>query len=257
VIALGRRWTTVSIVAALALGMTAATGTATGAAARPRGTAGMHPHLSHAMATGGRLSAVSSTSNGAGFYSYPGTTVGVAGVSTSFKMPAITCAASGDNEWLLPGIWVFSGGVLREQVDVNFNCNSGAQFRQAILCIGATCDTSLTVAPHDTIRASLAYTSNATIATLKDVTAGQTRQVVGPVVTTDYTVFIGDQGPALFGVSAVPTFTTVKFANNQVNAQDLSDWAPDRYNLKTASAVQIRTGALSPSQAFVTTFAHN
>jgi hypothetical protein len=248
----------VGAAAATALGMTIGTGVASGAATLAKSTAGQHPHMSHASVAGGRLSAVATTNYGAGYFSYPGLANGVAGASTSFKMPAITCANAGDKEWLLPGIWVYGSGSLTEQVDVNFNCNAGVLLQQAVICVdGAGCDQSLTVAPGDKIRASLAYTSTATIGTIKDVTSGQVRQVVGSAVTTDDTVFIGDEGPSLFGVSKVPTFTTQTFKVNQVNGQDLSDWGPARYNLKTGTPVQIRTGALSAAQAFVTTFAHN
>jgi hypothetical protein len=243
----------VGAAAAITLGMTIGAGVASGAATQPKTTAGLHAHVS----SGGLVSAVATTYYGAGYFSYPGAG-SLAGASTSFKMPAITCANGSDNEWLLPGIWVYSSGSLSEQVDVNFNCNGGALTLVAVICIsGAGCDTSLAVAPHDVIRASISYTSTATIGTIKDVTSGQVRQVVGSAVTADDTVFIGDAGPSLFGVQKVPTFTSLKFSVNQVNAQDLSDWSPLRYNLKTGTPVQIRTGALSAAQAFTTTFAHN
>ena len=253
-----RRLVTVAATAAVALGVTVGTGVASGAATRPTTTAGLHAHLSGATAAGGHLAAVSSSPEGAGYYSYPGGAEGVSSVSTSFKMPAIHCHNSHDKEWLLPGIWVYdAGGDQTEQVDVNFNCNSGVVLQEAVICItGATCDDSLTVAPRDTIRASLAYTPTATIGTIKDVTSGVSKQVVGPTVTTDYTVFIGDEGPSLFGVSTVPGFSKIKFSRNQVNSQDLSDWAPLRYNLKTGTSVQITTGALGASQAFATTYVH-
>ena len=254
----GRRLVTVTVAAAVALGVTVGTGMASGAATRPKTTAGLHARLSGATAAGGHLSAAASTFYGAGYFSYPGGAEGVSSASTSFKMPVIHCHNSNDNEWLLPGIWVYDGASnLTEQVDVNFNCNSGALLQEAVICItGTICDDSLTVAPRDTIRASLAYTPTATIGTIKDVTSGVSKQVVGPAVTSDYTVFIGDAGPSLFGVSTVPGFSKIKFSRNQVNSQDLSDWAPLRYNLKTGTSVQITTGALGASQAFATTFAH-
>jgi hypothetical protein len=248
----------VGAAAAIVLGGTIGTGLASGAATRPTTTAGLHAQLSGVTA-GGRLNAVATTNYGAGYFSYPGAANGVSTVSTSFKMPTFHCHSTTDNEWLLPGIWVYdSSSALTEQVDVNFNCNSGTLFQGAVICVtGASCNVSLPVAPRDTIRASLAYTSTATIGTIKDVTSGQSVQVVGSPVTNDYTVFIGDEGPSLFGVSKVPTFTTLKFSRNQVNSQDLSDWGPARYNLKTGTVVQITTGAISSTQAFVTTWVHN
>jgi hypothetical protein len=246
--------------AVLALGMTVGTGMASGAATRPRNTAGLHTRLSGLSTVSGRLSAALSTTYGAGYFSYPGQSNGVSTVSTSFKMPTFHCHSTTDNEWLLPGIWVYDGGgTLTEQVDVNFNCNAGSLYQGDVICIsGAACDQSLAVAPRDTIRASLAYTPTATIGTIKDVTSGQSVQVVGPAITTDYTVFIGDAGPSQFGFATlVPTFSTLKFSNNQVNSQDLSDWGPAKYNLKTGSVVQITTGGISAAEAFVTTWVHN
>lgn len=243
----------VGAAAAIALGMTIGTGVASGAATGPKTTAGLQATLSN----GGRLSAVSTTNLGAGYFVFP--SAGIAGASTSFKMPTIACASASDKEWLLPGIWVYNtSSALSEQVDVNFNCNSGVFTEEAVICIsGGGCDATLPIAPGDKIRASLAYTSTATIGTIKDVTAGTSKQVVGSAVTNDDAVFIGDAGPSQFGVSKVPHFSTVKFSVNQVNAQDLSDWSPLRENLKTATAVQIRAGVVSAAQAFVTTFAHN
>jgi len=246
----------------MALGVTIGSGTASGAATKATTTAGLHAHLSGLGASSASPAAVPSTYFGAGYFSYPGEANGAASASTTFKMPTFSCKSAGDQEWLLPGIWVYDGSSnLTQQVDVNFNCNSGAKTQEDVICItGASCDTSLTPAPHDTIRASLAYTSTATIGTIKDVTTGQTAQVIGSPVTSDVTVFIGDEGPSLFlggAVTKVPTFSTIKFSTNQVNGQDLSDWAPGRWNLKTSTAVQIRAGALATNQSFVTTFAHN
>ena len=132
-------------------------------AATPRSTAGLHAHIP--MGSGAVRNAVPSTNYGAGYFSYPGAANGTASANVTFTMPSITCFRPGDAEWLLPGIWVYdSSGNLTEQVDVNFNCNSGSQLREDVICIqGASCDESLSIAPGDRVQASLAYTNSATV----------------------------------------------------------------------------------------------
>jgi hypothetical protein len=227
-------------------------------AATPRSTAGLHAHIP--MGSGAMRSAVPSTNYGAGYFSYPGAANGTASANVTFTMPSITCFRPGDAEWLLPGIWVYdSSGNLTQQVDVNFNCNSGSQLREDVICIqGASCDQSLSIAPGDRIQASLAYTSSATVGRIHDLTSGASAQVVGPAITTDYTVFIGDEGPSLFGVRKVPVFTAVPFSSAYVNGQSLADWSAAQYNLKTGTSLQIATGVLTgDGNAFVTTFHHS
>lgn len=227
-------------------------------AATPRTTAGLHAHIT--LQPGAVPNTVPTTNYGAGFFSYPGAANGTASANVTFKMPSISCARPGDSEWLLPGIWVYnSSGNLSQQVDVNFNCNSGTQLLVSVICIqSASCDQSLSIAPGDRVQASLAYTSTATVGTIHDLTSGASAQVVGPAITTDYTIFIGDEGPSLFSVSKVPTFSKVSFSSAYVNGQSIRDAGGVRYNLKTGPAVQITTGPLTgDGDAFVTTFHHN
>lgn len=218
------------------------------AAGHPTSTAGLHPN------------AVPALNYGAGYFTYPGSAHGVASASATFTMPSFSCVHAGDHEWLLPGIWVYDGnGNMTQQVDVNFNCNLGAILQQSVICLtGASCDTSLAPAPGDTIVASLAYTSTATVGTIKDVTTGQQAQVVGPAVTTDYTVFVGDLGPNPYGVTKVPSFTKVPFTSVQVNGQRLVDSSAVQYNLKTGNVVQITSTKILPDgQSFTTYFKHS
>ncbi len=109
--------------------------------------------------------------------------------------------------------------------------------------------------------ASLAYTSTATVATLKDVTQGTKTQFVGAARTTDDVVFVGDVGPDWFVggvVTKVPQFTSVTFSQVQVNGEYLVDGPfPTQYNLKTGAFVQITTSPiLSDGKSFSTTFRH-
>lgn len=250
---------------ALAAGMVAGTlsgGPALAAEAgarthHPKSTAGLHPRI---VMHRGQGAYVPVTNYGAGYFTYPANANGLASASATFTMPTFSCASSTDNEWLLPGIWVYSGGALSEQVDVNFNCNSGAKVQSGIVCLNnAGCDTSLAVNPADKIIASIAYTPTATVATLKDVTTQVSAHVVGAAVTNDEVVFIGDEGPSLFGVNYVPTFTHVSFGSVQINGQYLVDGPfPAQYHLKTGSVVQITASIIVPTGAgFTTTFHHN
>ncbi len=231
------------------------------AAGHPTSTAGAHPHVVLPHAGGVHPNANPSTYYGAGYFTYPSETVGTASASATFTMPTTTCVHPHDREWLLPGIWVYdSSGNLSEQVDVNFNCNgNNPGYYGDVICIsGTTCDDSLAVAPGDKIVASLAYTATATVGTIRDITAGTTAQVVGGPITTDATIFIGDEGPSLFGVNVVPRFTRVQFSSVQVNGQYLVDSPfPVAYDLQTASDVQIATSAIGANgQSFTTTFKH-
>jgi hypothetical protein len=248
----------VALVAATLMFATFGAMTGAGAATRhPLGTAGLQGRIASAAPSAGK---VPTTNYGAGYFTYPAEYDGIASVGATFTVPTISCQKSGDREWLLPGIWVFDASRnLTEQVDVNLNCNQGSLYQQSAICIQGSCDSSLTVTPGDVIEASLVYTATDTVGTIRDRTQSTSAQVVGDPITTDYTVFVGDLGPGVFptGTLRVPTFTSVPFSSVQVNGQYLSDWPPVPYSLKTAAAVQIKTGAISHNQNFTTTFQHN
>ena len=230
-----------------------------GAAGHPRSTAGMHAVLSGPAAPGVH-SNLPVTNYGAGYFTYPGSAYGVASASATFTMPAITCVRATDHEWLLPGIWVYdASGALSQQVDVNFNCNLGTKLQEAVICIsGVACDQSLVVAANDRIVASLAYTATHTIGTVRDLTAGTVAQVVGGPITTDYTIFVGDEGPHAFGVDVIPRFTKVPFTAVQINGEYLARaTGVTGYDLQTGSYLQISTSAIGATgQSFTTTFVH-
>lgn len=230
------------------------------AAGHPTSTAGAHPQVVLPHAGGVHPNANPTTNFGAGYFVYPGDANGLASVSATYTMPTTTCVHPHDYEWLLPGIWVYSGGSLTEQVDVNFNCNgNNPGYYGDVICItGSACNQSVAVAPGDKIVASLAYTPTHTIGTIRDITAGTSGQVVGGPITTDEVVFVGDEGPSLFGVNVVPRFTRVQFGSVQVNGQYLVDSPfPTAYDLQTGSDVQIATSAIGANgQSFTTTFKH-
>jgi hypothetical protein len=231
-----------------------------GATSHPTSTAGQHPHGT-VPSRAGHAKVVPTTDEGAGYWLYPNEVNGLASVSATFTMPSFSCVHSGDQEWLLPGIWAFASGTLTEQVDVNFNCNSGSTLQVGYACLTDGCGTSLSPNVGDRMIASLAYTPTATVATLKDVTQGTKTQFVGAARTTDDVVLVGDVGPDwFFGgiVKKVPQFTRVSFSQVQVNGEYLVDGPfPTQYNLKTAVPLQITTSAiLSDGKSFVTTFMH-
>jgi hypothetical protein len=180
---------------------------------------------------------VSGTPYGAGYFAYPGeSNQGVSEASATFVMPSISCASSANDEWLLPGIWVYnSSGDLSEHVDVNFNCDGGSLVEESVVGVDGSYGSSISVSPGDTVEASLSESGTATTGTIKDVTTGGIDQeVVASATTSDNTVFIGDAGPSQFSVSAVPTFSKLKFTQAFVNGEYLGDWSPAQYNLKTA-----------------------
>jgi len=252
-----------SLVAALGLAGLAVTTIPVSAAARTPA----HASARHALSTLGLTAHISiprgadvpSTDEGAGYYSYPGgSALGVSGASATFTMPGISCASSSDYEWLLPGIWVFNtAGQLTEQVDVNFNCDEGTLLEEAIVEVQGQ-EGAMAVSPGDTVVASLSESATATAGNVHDLTSGGNLQEVGAATSSDDTVFIGDEGPDLFGVTAVPTFSKVTFSNAMVDGEYLNLWTPARYNLKTGSDTQIDAGTIGrPGDTFKTTFKHN
>ncbi len=245
---------TASTFAALALSLFAVSGPASAAPRNHRkSTVGATAHLAVA-----RPSAVATTASGAGYFAYPGdgndTRVGA-----TFRAPAITCASASDFEWLLPGIWIYDDNSnLVQEIDVNLDCDNGEQLRESEICVdGSACDTSLTINPGDVVEVSWSNGPGSSLGTVRDRTQHTVASVSGPKQTNDFTVFVGDEGPTAFGVTAVPTFTKVSFSNVSVNGQYLGDWSPLRYNLKTASTTQIAAGAISSGLNFTTTFKHN
>ncbi len=88
---------------------------------------------------------VPTTNEGAGYWLYPNEVNGLASVSATYTMPSFSCAHPNDSEWLLPGIWAFASGTLTEQVDVNFNCNSGTKLQQGFVCLTEGCGSALSV----------------------------------------------------------------------------------------------------------------
>lgn len=232
-----------------------------GAARHPVSTAGQHPSAA-VPARGLQPNTVPTTDQGAGYWLYPTAANGLASVSATFTMPSFSCVHSGDQEWLLPGIWVFSSGTLTEQVDVNFNCNTGSVLQAGFACLTDGCGTSLSPAVGDKMIASLAYTPTATVATLKDVTQGTKSQFAGAARSNDDVVLVGDVGPDwFFGgiVTKVPQFAPVKFSQVQFNGEYLVDGPfPTQYNLKTGTALQITTTQIqTDGESFTTKFKHS
>jgi hypothetical protein len=233
------------------------------ASATPTTTAGAQVHVSELPTPRPHIATtVPKTPDGAGYFVYP-TLAGqnVGSVSTTFTIPSITCQRHDDREWLLPGIWVYSGGTLTQQVDINLNCNNGTLLMQDVICIaGADCDQSLTVSPGDRIIATLSETASGTYGQIHNLTTGQIASASGQATTSDDTVFVGDEGPSLFGETWVPTFSSVPFSKVQINGYYLSDSPfPTRNNLATTNnTTQIKTTLIEgDGDHFVTMFNHN
>jgi hypothetical protein len=205
---------------------------------------------------------VPSTYYGAGYFSYPATG-SVGSVSVTFRVPAIHCKSTSDNEWLLPGIWVYDNtGTLSQQVDLNLLCDSGTILLHDVICIaGGTCATSLAIHPGDLIVATLSETASGTFGQLRNITTGLAESVSGSAAPTiDHSVFVGIEGPSMFGVTNVPTFLKATFTKVQVNGYYLSDWSPAQYNLSppAGTPVQVNTTALQDNgDQFVNNFVHN
>lgn len=238
---------------------------ATFASAGPAGAAS-HPaaNATQARAAGLHPNTVGTTPYGNGYFSYPGTG-DVASASVTFTMPTFTCTHQGDSEWLSPGIWVYdSSGNLTQFSGAEFNCNDGALFMGDVMCVDSytSCDDSISVSPGDKLVASLYESSTQTYASVHDLTSGGFVSITGPAVTTDETVFLGDEGPSIAstgGVSKIPTYTQqIHFSKAQVNGLYLRDWSPAHYNLKTGTSLQEKSTALTgDGDGFTATFVHS
>jgi hypothetical protein len=234
------------------------------AAHQPRSTAGLHPQVS-VPGRGAHPNVVPTTNYGAGYFFYPGETPeGFASAGVTFTMPTFSCASSSDSEWLLPGIWVYDGsGALAQQVDVNFNCNSGVKLQQGIVCLSnSSCDQSLSPNPGDLMEASLVETAGGTVARLSDITQNVKVSVSGAALSpVDYTVLIGNAGPNQFGIAtAVPTFKSMLFRYATINGESIGtgDYFPSQYNLRTGSVNQINAGPIVLHHTqFTNSFKHN
>ena len=243
----------------------AATSHASRASGAPVSTAGLTAQLpASALHAGGTPSLAPGSSSEAGAAATnsaigAGQYVGLVLVSasTTFTMPSFSCHSSSDSEWLLPGLWIYNtSGQLVSQVDVNFNCNSGSKVQSDVICItGGGCDTSLHVNPGDVIEAVYTASGSSAIGTLYDRTQHTVAQASGNSVGSAI-VLVGDQGPGLFGVPAVPTFSKVPFSITTLNGFYVADWGPTVLNLKTGSNVQIKSGS-AKTTSFTTKFVAN
>lgn len=186
--------------------------------------------------------------------------VDLVSAGVTFTMPSFSCASNSDQEWLLPGLWIFDeSGNLVAQVDVNFNCNFGNKLQLGIACIESACNTGgsgVSPNPGDVIEVSFTQDSiDGAQAIVDDRTLTQDAIATGPLTAGD-TVLAGEMGLSAFGVAAVPVFTKIAFSIATVDGEYLSDNGPHtRFNLQTGSDIQIKSGTVLTT-SFGTTFVH-
>jgi len=246
----------------------AASAAAAKQSAKPTSTAGLSARVSLPSGAAVQSSLVPGHMTGAAQAAGINTSIGagqyVGGIdlqsaSTTFTMPSFSCAYGNDQEWMLPGLWVFdSSGFLVDQVDVNFNCNFGGTYQSDVICIeGGSCSTNIAPNPGDVIEVVYIQDSaaNFAIGEVLDRTQG-TIDTASGTATTGSVVLTGDMGPSYFGVNAVPTFSKNNFSISTLNGFYLSDWGPARLNLQTSSDVQIKSGAVKTT-SFDTSWVHN
>ena len=222
--------------------------------------------LSHSCHAAGSLTAGSLTKSnvGAGWYAVPGEP-NVSEASAQFVIPTVTCNVAHGAEAFYPGIWVYdTSGTLTQQVDINIICIDGVvTTMQDVICIlGSTagCAQNLNVSPGDRIVATFSESAWHTQGQIEDLTTGLIDYIYDgtPGPTSDNSVLFGDAGPGPFGATHVPTFGTVPFSKVTIDGYYMSEYSV-RYAtaLKTAAAVQIKTGPLrQDGDAFTTTWLH-
>ena len=194
------------------------------------------------------------TSLGAGQY----TVLPTLAISTTFTFPSTTCASDSDYEWLLPGLWIFDlSGNLVDYVFGEVNCDAGFKNQDFGACIQGNCKVSkVTPNPGNVIEAVYYQDSSGGAAFIYDRTQRAAVYRGGAPLSGPSSIFVGDLGPAPFGVSAVPTFTTVPFSISTINGAYIHDWFPYRFNLQTGSNVQIKADVAKTTD-FTTTWYHN
>lgn len=201
---------------------------------------------------------------GAGYFATPGSP-NVSSASAQFTVPAISCSGNHINEGIFPGIWVYdSSGTLTQQVDLNMYCLGGEIHYVDVVCIAGSsegCVTGgLTINPGDRILLSFSESPYHTQGQIYDTATGLDDHIYDGTAapTSDYTVFIGDAGPAPFGFSNhIPIFTHILFSKVQVDGYYLFEYFPTLNQLKSASILQVKTSHLhGDGDSFNTTFAH-
>jgi len=175
---------------------------------------------------------------GAGYVSQPGD--GFVSASTTFVMPAVTCASALDVEDLSLGVIAHdSEGAETAYAVGAAQCDHGTL---GYLLVAVTPDqqTSLTASAGDKIVATLTETATTTRATVRDVTKHiSTSASTGAL--GDPAVLVGQRGSA-----KQPTWGTVAMRTCQVNGLSLAQATPlTREILKTAKTVQTGTGLLA------------
>ena len=222
-------------------------------------TARGHVHVRASKLAG----TATASSIGAGYWVVPGTP-NVSSASAQFTVPRITCSKPHDAEGVFPGIYVYDGSNnLVQQIDVNLFCSDGVIHMVDVVCIAGSqegCETNLTISPGDRIIATFSESPYHTQGQIYDLTTNQEDSIFDgtPAPTNDYSVFIGDAGPAPFGFSThVPKFKHIAFSKGQVDGYYLFEYFATATFLKTAKVTQIKTSALTgDGDAFDTTFAH-
>jgi hypothetical protein len=194
------------------------------------------------------------TSLGAGQY----TVMEVMTASTTFTFPSTTCASNSDYEWLLPGLWIFdTSGNLVDYIFAEVNCDAGVKNQDFGVCIEGNCKVSkVTPNPGDVFEAVYEQDTTGALGFIDDRTQRATVYRGGAPLSAPNPIFMGDLGPAPFGVSAVPTFSTVPFSISTLDGAYIHDWFPYRFNLQTGSHVQIKSD-VAKTTSFTTTWYHN
>jgi hypothetical protein len=191
---------------------------------------------------------------------YAGTpTEGFAAVSTTFKVPAYTCTSSSGYELAFFGNILSPSGTTGYEEGVGAyayaleECANGTPYLVADASASSN-QTQIFPTAGDTLLTRIAETSSGTtVASVTDLTTGQTASDSGPA-TTDAEYQIG----AYVNYSyPLPQFGKVTFKNASVNGQYLSqDSSATRYNLAqhlTNEVVPSKLSTTRPSNSFIDT----
>jgi hypothetical protein len=216
--------------------------------------------VGNAAAGAARLPSGGSPSRyGAGDFSQPAE--GVLSVSTTFKVPKITCATSADVETLAPGLMLITNsGSVTTTVGLDATCDTGSVSYATHVCVAATVCVDGDAKPGDTLVVKLTNNNvSGTTGTIRNVRSGTVTTSTAAFSPFNIYALVGVVAPSFVdGASAVPTFRSISFTKARINGTRIGNASHESLSLESSNDVQIKTSKLTPTGAtFKTTFVTN
>jgi hypothetical protein len=173
----------------------------------------------------------------------------------TFKVPTITCPSV--DAAYVPGAFADGpDGGFGEAAVVTW-CHNGQllYYAQTVINNGAPSEL-FTVAPGDSVTASISETVGGTLITVTDHTSGATQTVTGPgggVTSAWVGAWAGNDGSQI----DVPAFKPDSFTGASIGGKPLGSVNPVEMEMVSGSVVRVEPGAITSGNAFNMLFKHN